>query len=225
MFKSTHSSHHRLLGNLSRLFIILLLGLGLFSCNEADDPDQKSQAAFEAYEKGLVCGLKGNFQEASEHFGRAAGLDPDFLPFKANLKVAEDALAKIISSETAIHIFTSFESSNAYDYETTINELNEAIRLDPDYAFTYNERGIAFFEVGNYQASINDRLKAISLDPGYFEAYFNIGLACEKIKKYAEAIEAYRQFIEAAPKGYEDYVHYAEVQIERLEKQIARSYS
>src|SRR5262249_17526042 len=49
--------------------------------------------------------------------------------------------------------------------DKAINDLNEAIRLDPKYLIAYIRRGVAWLEKGDYARCIKDWHDAIRLDP------------------------------------------------------------
>jgi hypothetical protein len=55
--------------------------------------------------------------------------------------------------------------------------LAQAIRLDPNYASAYNDRGNAYRHKGDYARAIADYTQAISLNPNYASAYNNRGNA------------------------------------------------
>ena len=57
-----------------------------------------------------------------------------------------------------------------------IEDFNNAIRLKPDYAYTYNNRGIVYGELSQYQRAIEDFNTAIGLKPDYAKAYNNRAL-------------------------------------------------
>ena len=61
--------------------------------------------------------------------------------------------------------------------EKAIEYLNNAIKLKPDDALAYNNRGAAYAELGQYQRAIEDYNKAIRLKPEDALAYNNRGLA------------------------------------------------
>ena len=63
------------------------------------------------------------------------------------------------------------------DNDRAIADYNEAIRLDPKYAFAYNNRGNAYRAKGDNDRAIADYNEAIRLEPKYMTAYFNRGLA------------------------------------------------
>jgi tetratricopeptide (TPR) repeat protein len=60
-------------------------------------------------------------------------------------------------------------------YQSAVDDFNEAIRLKPDYADAYNNRGGAYFKLRRYQLAVKDFNEAIRLKPDYADAYNNRG--------------------------------------------------
>ena len=58
-----------------------------------------------------------------------------------------------------------------------IDELNEAIRLNPQFAEAYYNRGIAYYDLGQHERAIEDFDEAVRLNPQDAEAYYNRGNA------------------------------------------------
>jgi tetratricopeptide (TPR) repeat protein len=58
-------------------------------------------------------------------------------------------------------------------YKDAISNLNKALKLKPDYAEAYNNRGIAKGNMGEYKEAIADYDKALKLKPDYAEVYVN----------------------------------------------------
>jgi len=56
-----------------------------------------------------------------------------------------------------------------------IEYFTNAIRIDIEYAGTYNNRGVAYYMKGEYDRAIRDYNKAIELKPDCAEAYYNRG--------------------------------------------------
>jgi tetratricopeptide (TPR) repeat protein len=56
-------------------------------------------------------------------------------------------------------------------YDRAIADYNEAIRIDPDFAFAYCNRGLARGNKREYDRAIADFEQAIRLDPNYANAY------------------------------------------------------
>jgi lipoprotein NlpI len=58
-----------------------------------------------------------------------------------------------------------------------MDDMNETIRLDPNYALAYFTRGRLSYMLGNNPAALEDFGKAIKLDAENPDAYFNRGVA------------------------------------------------
>ena len=84
-------------------------------------------------------------------------------------------------AETA---FTSGYASYAkMEYQKSISEYTEAIRLKPDYADAYNNRGLAYDHNNEYDKAIGDYSAAIRLDPNDARYYNNRGFAYDDNKE------------------------------------------
>ena len=84
-----------------------------------------------------------------------------------------------------------------------IEYLNNAIRLQPDYADAYYSRGFAYNDLGQYQSAIKDYNKAIRLKPNDAIAYSNRGKAYAKLGHKQLAIKDFNEAIRLQP----DYVN------------------
>ena len=74
------------------------------------------------------------------------------------------------------------------DFEAAIADYTEAIRLDPNYAEAYNNRGLALQSQGDLDGAAADYTKAIRLKPDYADAYKNRGLVRAATGDYNGAI-------------------------------------
>jgi tetratricopeptide (TPR) repeat protein len=156
------------------------------------------------------------FPEDLEYFQAALGLrDEDIAVIKqqlgigsiskpSNSKAAEDFFTRSISkpsnSKTAEDFFTEgFEKYNNQDYPGAIADYDQAIKLKPDYAFAYNNRGIARRALGDNKGAIADYDQAIKLKPDYATAYYNRGIARSALGDNKGAIADYDQAIKLKP--------------------------
>ena len=69
---------------------------------------------------------------------------------------------------------------NKQDFETAISCYTEAIRLDPDLALAYSNRGGAYLGLGKNDEAIRDCSEAIKLNPNLAQAYYNRGFGYNK---------------------------------------------
>jgi hypothetical protein len=93
------------------------------------------------------------------------------------------------------HAFCSESHANTEAREN----YDEAIRLNPQNAKAYNNRGVSYHELGEYNWAIYDYEDAIRLDPEYAEAYSNRGLTYQSL---GQVEEAERDFQKAKELGY-----------------------
>jgi len=61
-------------------------------------------------------------------------------------------------------------------YDRAIEDLDQAIRLNPNYTEAFRNRGTAYGLKGQLDRAIQDYDQAIRLNPNYAEAYNNRGL-------------------------------------------------
>jgi tetratricopeptide (TPR) repeat protein len=110
--------------------------------------------------------------------------------------------------------------------EQALADYDQAIALDPQYAAAYNNRGIAYANLGDLEQAIadydqalaldpqdalaynnrgnayrtlGDLEQAIALDPQYAQAYYNRGIAYYDLDDLEQAIADFRRCLELAP--------------------------
>jgi tetratricopeptide (TPR) repeat protein len=86
------------------------------------------------------------------------------------------------------------------DPERALDYLNKAIHIDPKYAFAYNNRGLAYRDLGKHHRAIEDFNQAIRLDTRDASFYNGRGLAYAGLGLYQRAIEDHNQAIRIDPK-------------------------
>ncbi len=85
--------------------------------------------------------------------------------------------------------------------ELALDDLNDAIRLDPTAAYLWNDRGEVWRARKNYNKAIGDYTEAIRLAPDRPGPYNNRGLALYALKDYEKAIADYTEAIRLDPKN------------------------
>jgi tetratricopeptide (TPR) repeat protein len=85
------------------------------------------------------------------------------------------------------------------DYDLAITEFSEAIRLKPDYAEAYYNRGLAFDSKGEHDKAIADFGEAIRLKPDFGYAYDGRGVAEYLKGDYDKAIADENEAIRLDP--------------------------
>jgi len=112
-------------------------------------------------------------------------------------------------SETAVDWFNKAialsDGKKFTDPHKAILYLSNAIKIQPNDAEMYYNRGVAYENLGQYQPAIKDYNQAISLKPAYSEAFYNRGTLYSEIGQYRQAIEDFNQAISLQPNDAEAY--------------------
>jgi tetratricopeptide (TPR) repeat protein len=105
--------------------------------------------------------LRANIRAGMIHYIKMMEDDTRIINIDMNNQLVEQP----ISREVTFH-----------DYNKVIQDYNKAIKLAPQFVYTYYNRANTKIENKNYEAAINDYDKAVFLDSEFPEAYFNRGL-------------------------------------------------
>jgi tetratricopeptide (TPR) repeat protein len=98
------------------------------------------------------------------------------------------------------------EKASNQDFRGALTDFSEAIKLDPNYANAYNNRGNIRDELGDKQGAIADYTQAIKINPNDADAYFNRGIVQDKLGDKQRAIADYTQAIKINPNDADAYI-------------------
>ncbi|NJR21811.1 MAG: tetratricopeptide repeat protein [Richelia sp. CSU_2_1] len=79
------------------------------------------------------------------------------------------------------------------DYRGAIAAYDRALRIDPNYALAYNNRGNARSDLGDKQGAIEDFDRALRIDPNLSHAYYNRGLIRKALGDKQGAIQDFQK--------------------------------
>jgi tetratricopeptide (TPR) repeat protein len=88
-------------------------------------------------------------------------------------------------------------------YEKAIENYNEALRLNPDYAFAHNNLGGSLYELKRYPEAEKEYKEALRLNPDYAEAHNNLGGLLRELKRYEEAEKEWKEVLRIDPEDAE----------------------
>jgi tetratricopeptide (TPR) repeat protein len=124
--------------------------------------------------------------------------------WKNSMELSKHAL-QVTKDNFVAHNFFAVALAEKGRIEEAIEHYNKSIRLAPDYAYAYYNRGDAFIMLGQYQMAIEDFNKAIHLKPDNAAAYNNRGTIYIKFGQYQIAIEDFNKAIRLKPDNASAY--------------------
>ena len=107
--------------------------------------------------------------------------------------------------------------------EKALSAYDTAIRLQPDYAEVYNNRGNIKSGLGSHDAALDHYDKAIYLNPNFAEAYSNRGSTKFRLSMHAAALTDLNEAIRLQPNFMNAYVNRGIVELGLNDIDEARS--
>ncbi len=138
------------------------------------------------FERGMTQTLIKQYTNAVNSLSEAIERNPSnpFLYLNRSATRAEmiDFVSSLESSYQSVTIDTDpanrlkNNTVRTYNYDEAISDLNKAIKLLPEFAYSYYNRGNLQVLSGRMPDAYDDYTQAIELYPNFAEAYFNRGL-------------------------------------------------
>ena len=154
------------------------------------------------YGKGIALDFQGRYEEAIEAFDKAIEIDPQF---EAD-RIAKDLPVYMLGLQNAT------ESHNATEWyiigqplemqgkhAEAIEAYDEAIRMDPEFAQAWSDKGSALVELNRSEEAIEAYNKALEIDPQDAMTWYHKGLALASQGEYDESIKAFDKALEIDP--------------------------
>lgn len=92
----------------------------------------------------------------------------------------------------------------AYDrigrYEEALEELKQALRLNPGYIEVHNNLAVTYDKMGKHDEALMGLQEALRLNPNYTEAHNNLGTLFAKSGRYEDAVEELTQALRLNPR-------------------------
>ncbi len=139
------------------------------------------------------------------------GLNKEFELSKTPSNNSRDQVEK---SDIDFYFKRSLKRMDDSNYKKALADLNKVLKLDPNYADAYYNRGtLKSRYLKEYKAAILDFNKAIEIDPTYTSALHNRGKAKTYLEDYSGAITDFNKVISQKPlhlnaRQNRGYIHY-----------------
>lgn len=105
------------------------------------------------------------------------------------------------------HLFLGFEKKERGEIDGSISEYTKAIKLNPEFALAYFERGAAYYSINKLDMALSDFRRAIEVDPKYPNAYYGRGCVYRIKNDYDKAVIDFNKAIELNNKYENAYLN------------------
>jgi tetratricopeptide (TPR) repeat protein len=164
-------------------------------------------------DSGIRFAVRGDYDTAIAEFTEAINLDGNLAAaYMLRGRAYFASVSQVYSVErnfdglTTISTRGNVSSDKRTIYNQAIADYTQAVRLDPNNAATYRQRGVTYGDIGDYDRAIADYNQAIRLDPNYAaSAYSNRGVTYDAKGDHDRAIADYNQAIRLYPNAITYY--------------------
>jgi len=106
----------------------------------------------------------------------------------------------------ALKLYKSgLEATKREDFKKSIECYQKAVKIDPNFAYAYDNMGICYRRLNEYDKAIDAYEKSLKIDPYGTMPLQNLGIVYQHKKEYAKAIAAYERLAEIDSKNAEVY--------------------
>lgn len=140
---------------------------------------RQPESAFNYYARALDFYLVQDFDNALADLDSAIVKDSTFSPAYFSRAVIQYKQLEYRKRDKGLEMNVVDEklpAVRALDYAMIRRDLDEVIRLTPDFVYAYYNRANILAVMKDYRAALVDYNKAIELDPRFADAYYNRGL-------------------------------------------------
>lgn len=79
------------------------------------------------------------------------------------------------------------------NYKDALKNYEKAVKIDPEFAFAWDNIGLCQRKLGNYDLALSAYNKSVEIDPKGLMPLLNIAVVYQYKKEYTKAIEAYQK--------------------------------
>ena len=141
---------------------------------------------------GLGFTEAGQLETALEHFNKAQEAIAAAEKLSPGVTRLASRRAEVTSGQADIYQRTG-------DWQKAIETYNEALKLSPETAGIWVNRGNAYMMMGDNDKALADYNEAIRLDDAFAVAYANRGILLDNMQYWKRALADYRKVLELDP--------------------------
>ena len=107
--------------------------------------------------------------------------------------------------------------------DQAITELQQAIKIDPNYAEAHYELGVLYYKKEDYNGAFRELQQAIKINPDYADAHFRLGIIYQSLGGYKQALAGFDEVIRINPNFPRIHTAIGNVYYERGLKALVRA--
>jgi len=160
---------------------------------------------------------KTAFQESAKQTSKIASPNTDavfpsmqkFVPAQESVQAQKPVSSRARVEDLVNKALMLCPEGKCADPQKAIEYLDEAVKLDPNQYVAYNNRGIAYSNLGQHRQAIEDYNETIRLKADYANAYCNRGCSYSLLGQHQRAIEDYNESVRLRPDDIHSYYNRA----------------
>ncbi len=84
--------------------------------------------------------------------------------------------------------------------DQAIKELEQAIKINPDYAEAHYQLGVLYYEKEDFTTAMRELQRAVSISPDHADAHYWLGILFQKLRGYQQALDQFEEVLRINPK-------------------------
>ncbi|MDR1868607.1 MAG: tetratricopeptide repeat protein [Treponema sp.] len=196
-----------------RAFLFLAVAVALLAGGcETLDLEWTALTAEDYQARGFKYFDRNDYDSAIAEFTKAINLDPDFALAYIDRGHAYYGRSLVYAGKGDWEMYLADKERAVVDWaDGGILLANQRIQLNPNNAYAYSWRGLAYSDKKEYDRAFADFEHAIQLDPNNSNTYYFRGVANYNKKDYDSAIADFSKAIRIDPNNFYCYSRQADV--------------
>lgn len=101
------------------------------------------------------------------------------------------------------------------EYDKAIENLDKSLELNPEYKWSFNQKGLCYNQMKEYDKAVECFTQAIKINPGIQCFYYNRSISYIEKKQYGPALFDLNKTIQLDPKFYQAYYNIGRVYLKK----------
>ena len=119
--------------------------------------------------------------------------------------IQAEELSKVFPESVALHVIKGDANTKLCNFDDAIICYTKAINLNPNFAASHFNLGVALQDKGDLENALLSYNKAIIIKPNYLAAHYNLGVSFGKLGFLEDSVKSFLKSIELDPYNYSSW--------------------